>query len=424
MSPRLSGQGALSAVLLVIGDEVLAGEIADANGPWLAEALAAEGIRVREIRVLPDTLDAIGDALRAAFEKAPLVVACGGLGPTSDDLTTEAVARALGVETRLDAEAWATLQALFSSRGMTLPPGNEKQAVFPVGAEILPNAQGTAPGFLAPGPGGTQVAVLPGPPRENRAMFSDALVPRLRALFPAAPRWETRVLRVFGLGEATVGQRLGPVEAAHPDVRVGYQARFPEILVKLRHETNATAEVESARRAVLAALAPFVYAEGDSPLPEVLGRRAAALGLRLATAESCTGGWVGKLLTDCPGSSAWFEGAFVTYSNAAKIDLLGVPQALLDAHGAVSEPVAEAMLRGALARAAGRAQAGVALTGVAGPDGGSESKPVGTVCLAWGSAEDLHTRTHRYPFDRDRNRLLAAWSALGHLLRLLSDRAA
>jgi nicotinamide-nucleotide amidase len=157
-------------------------------------------------------------------------------------------------------------------------------------------------------------------------------------------------------------------------------------------------------------------------LPEVLGRLAAERGLRLVTAESCTAGWAAKLLTDAPGSSTWLEHGVVAYANSAKIELLHVPPALLEEHGAVSEPVAEAMLRGALARAQGRAQAGVALTGIAGPDGGSADKPVGTVCIAWGDAQDLHVRTHRYPFDRDRNRLLSAWSALGHLLRWVRER--
>lgn len=422
MTDTSTAAGALPAAILVIGDELLAGEIEDKNGPFLAEALAAEGFRVREIRVLPDELGAIGDALDAAVAAAPLVVLSGGLGPTSDDLTTEAVARALGVETRLDAGAWADIQALFSSRGVILPPGNEKQALIPEGAEVLPNRQGTAPGFLATAPGGARVAVLPGPPRENRAMFAEALLPRLRAWRPEAPRWQTRVLRCFGLGEATVGERLRPVEAAHPAVRVGYQARFPEVLVKLRHGSDAEAEAEAAAKAVTAALAPFVYGEGEAALPEVLGRLAAAKGLRLVTAESCTAGWVAKLLTDAPGSSAWFVEGAVVYANAAKTALLHVPPALLEEHGAVSEPVAEAMLRGALARAAGRAEAGVALTGIAGPDGGTPDKPVGTVCMAWGDAADLHVRTHRYPFDRDRNRLLSAWSALGHLYRWIRER--
>ena len=424
MSDATSSRGAIESVLLVIGDELLAGEIADLNGPWLAEALASEGIHVVEMRVLPDDLGFISKALEAACDNTHLVILCGGLGPTSDDLTTEAVALALGVETSLDEGAWAAIQALFAARGMKLPLGNEKQAVFPAGAEVLPNAQGTAPGFLTTSRGGARVAVLPGPPRENRAMFTSELLPRLRSIFPSAPRWETRVLRVFGLPESTVGQRLRQVEAAHPSVRVGYQARFPEILVKLRYQSDAQSEIESAAAGVRAALTPFVYAEGSAPLPEVLGRRAMGLGLRLVAAESCTGGWVGKLLTDTPGSSAWFEEALVTYSNSAKVELLEVAPALLDEHGAVSEPVAAAMLRGALARSRGRAQVGVAITGVAGPEGGTEAKPVGTVCIAFGSAEELETRTHRFPFDRDRNRLLAAWSSLGHLLRWLDERPA
>lgn len=412
----------LSAVILIIGDELLAGEIPDRNGPWLAQALAAEGLRVREIRVLPDSMDTIGDALLAALGTSRVVIACGGLGPTSDDLTTDAVARALGLRTRRDPAAWAAIQALFAALGISpIPPGNEKQALFPHGAEVLPNDRGTAPGFLLSTEGGSLVSVLPGPPRENRAMFTQEFLPRLRQRFASSARWETIVLRVFGLPESTVGERMRPVERAHPAIRVGYQARYPEILVKLRHGTQDGEEARIAAEAVRAAMAPFLYGEGEAALPEVLGRRAAGKGLRLVTAESCTAGWAAKLLTDIPGSSAWMEEGYVTYSNAAKTALVGVPADLIEEHGAVSEPVARAMLAGALERSGGRAQAGVAITGIAGPEGGTAQKPVGTVCLAWGSLEDLHCRTHRFHFDRDRNRLLSAWSALGHLLRWLGD---
>lgn len=439
--PPTSLETAMEVALLVIGDEILAGEVADANGVWLAEQLAAEGFRVQEIRILPDDLDRLVPAFREALSRHRLVLASGGLGPTSDDVTTEAVCLALGVEARRDEAAWRQIQALFGERGLRVPEGNEKQADLPADAEVLPNPRGTAPGYLVlstpealpGGPGGTVASsslgarssepcvlgVLPGPPRENRAMFREALIPRLRRLFPALDRWQTRVYRVFGLPESEVGARLGDLEGRHPGVRLGYQARFPEILVKLRWADGPRghAALEAAGAEVTARLAPHVYGEGEALLPEVLGRALTGAGLRVVTAESCTAGLCAKLLTDAPGSSAWMERGFVTYSNRAKIDLLGLDPALLDAQGAVSEPVAEAMLRGALARA--DAQVGVAVTGIAGPDGGTPDKPVGTVCIAWGSGESLRVRTHRFPFDRDRNRILSSWAALAHLLRAL-----
>lgn len=433
--------GAVEVTLLVIGDELLAGEVADANGVWLAERLAVEGFRVREVRILPDDLDRLVPALREALFRHPLVLASGGLGPTSDDLTTEAVCRALGVEAQRDEAAWGQICALFEARGLRVPPGNEKQADLPAGADVLENPRGTAPGYLVVGTpvegsegkrwtvggaasgealtGRSVLGVLPGPPRENRAMFREALLPMLRRLFPDRDRWQTRVYRVFGLPESEVGARLVDLEGRHPGVRLGYQARFPEILVKLRWAdgVEGRAAVDAAGGEVTSRLAPHVYGEGEPSLPEVLGRALARAGLRVVTAESCTAGLVAKLLTDPSGSSAWMERGFVTYSNRAKMDLLGVDAALLEAHGAVSEPVAEAMLLGALARS--DAQVGVAVTGIAGPDGGSPDKPVGTVCIAWGSASSHLVRTHRFPFERERNRVLSAWAALGHLLRAL-----
>jgi len=446
--PRLKTreERALEVALLVIGDELLAGEVADANGVWLAEQLAAEGFRVMEVRILPDDLGRLVPAMEQAAISHDLVIACGGLGPTSDDITTEAVCQALGVEARRDEVEWRRIRELFEARGISVPPGNEKQALLPAGAEVLPNGLGTAPGYLmavlveeateakvrlrvvsAPAPaqqGLRMLGVLPGPPRENRAMFGRELLPRLRRYFPALERWKTRVYRVFGLPESEVGARLGDLELRHPRVRLAFQARFPEILVKLRWADGplGRAAADAAGGEVTSLLAPHVYAQGEQTLPEVLGRALVQAGLRVVTAESCTAGLVAKLLTDAPGSSGWMERGFVTYSNQAKIELLGVGVDLLEEHGAVSEPVAEAMLLGALARS--DAEVGVAITGIAGPDGGSPGKPVGTVYIAWGSVGSHRVRAHRFPFERERNRILSAWAALGHLLRALPHLAA
>lgn len=411
---------ALPATLLIIGDEILAGEIADRNGPWLAERLAAEGWRVQEIRTLPDDVDRLVSALREAESESRLVILCGGLGPTSDDRTTEAVAKAHGVGLQLDDDAWAFIRGLFEMRGLSVPDGNEKQALFPDNAEVLPNAQGTAPGHLTE-VDDTLVAVLPGPPRENRAMFDAVLLPRLRARFPDAPRWQTDLYRVFGLPESVVGDKLLELETRFPEVRLGYQATFPEILVKLRHDSSQQPQAGAAGAWVRERLAPFVYGEGEPTLPEVLGRACADRGLRVVTAESCTAGLAAKLLTDVAGSTAWMERGFVTYSNEAKVELLGVPEALIAEHGAVSEPVAEAMVRGALSRS--RADVGLAITGVAGPEGGTADKPVGTVCIAVGDAQRVQVKTHRFPFDRERNRLVSAWAAFGRLYRFVGKGA-
>lgn len=412
-----------SATLLIIGDELLAGEIADKNGPYLAEQLSARGLRVAELRVLPDHTDTIAHAVRTALAQSDLVLMCGGLGPTSDDRTTEAVAQALGRPTVHDEAAWEHIRAIFGVRDAEPPPGNRKQAQIPEGAEVLPNHWGTAPGFVAR-EGAGRVAVLPGPPRENRPMFTEVLWPLLAAEAEAdgrdTPLLTTRVFRVFGLPESTVGERLRTLEASYPQIRVGYQARLPEILVKLRLDSTQTAAGDAAAADLYKALAPYLYGEGETTLPEVLGRTLEAQGKKLVTAESCTGGLAAKLVTDIPGSSAWMDRGFVTYSNASKTELLGVPEPLLAEHGAVSEPVARAMLAGALERS--DAQVGLAITGIAGPTGGTAEKPVGTIWLAWGDAKDPQARRILYPFNRDFNRTVGAWAALGQLYRFVRER--
>lgn len=405
-----------SATLLIIGDELLAGEIADKNGPYLAEQLSARGLRVVELRVLPDHTDTIADAVRAALSQSSLVLLCGGLGPTSDDRTTEAVSQALGVDTVHDEAAWQHIRDIFGVRDAEPPPGNEKQAQIPAGGSVLQNQWGTAPGYLVR-QGETALAVLPGPPRENRPMFTEVLWPLLAGSAGDAPLLRTRVFRVFGLPESTVGDRLKDLEAAYPELRVGYQARFPEILVKLRIDSTQQEAGDAAAKGLHKALRPYLYTEGETTLPEVLGRVLEAQGKKVVTAESCTGGLAAKLLTDIPGSTGWMDRGFVTYTNESKTELLGVGKALLAEHGAVSEPVVRAMLAGALERS--QAQVGLAITGIAGPSGGTEDKPVGTVWIAWGDQDHPQARQTRFPFNRDFNRLVSAWAALGQLYRFV-----
>jgi nicotinamide-nucleotide amidase len=404
----------LTAAVLLIGDELLSGDIADRNGPYLAERLTDYGFRVRNLNILPDETDQIAAGLTRAAEGQGLVVLCGGLGPTSDDRTSEAVAKALGLTLTLDREQWERIREIFSVfRAEEPPPGNEKQAMIPAGAEILPNELGTAPGYVMR-TGRSVVAVLPGPPRENRPMVEKELLPWLDRNLPGRDPKAVTIFRVFGLAESEVGHRLRPLEAAFPELSFGYRFSFPEILVKLRGKGAEGGEVISrAGPEVSRVLAPHVYATGDRNLAAVLGQELVERGLRVVTAESCTGGLSAKLLTDTPGSSAWMERGFVTYSNASKQELLGVPAFLLERDGAVSEAVARAMLEGALGHSA--ADVGFAITGVAGPDGGTNEKPVGTVCVAWGDRKTRTAATYRFHWDRECNRLISAWAAMRQL---------
>lgn len=295
-------------------------------------------------------------------------------------------------------------------------PGNDKQVQIPEGADVLVNEAGTAPGWALALDGG-MVAVFPGPPRENGPMMTGPFAAWLADRVPGRTRWTVRVFRTFGLAESEVGHRLKPLEERLGDIRLAYQYHFPEVLVKLRVPAGAEAAADALAAEIRAALAPALYGEGDDDLPAVLGHRLRIAGRRIVTAESCTGGLAGKLLTDPPGATKWFERGFVTYTNEAKTELLRVPRELIRDRGAVSEEVAAAMLRGALERSA--ADVGFSITGIAGPGGGSPEKPVGTVCIAWGDREAIETHTLHLRWDRDYNRIVSVWSAMARVLRLL-----
>jgi nicotinamide-nucleotide amidase len=410
----------LTACVLLIGDELLAGEIQDRNGPYLADQLTRHGFRIREIRLLSDDVEGIAAAVKEALRDCRLVVVCGGLGPTSDDRTTEAIAQALGKRLILDEEQWERIRGIFSLlRGEEPPPGNEKQAKLPEGADVLKNEMGTALGYVARREE-SAIAVLPGPPKENQHMFETQLLPWLDRHMPDRSRWAARVFRVFGLPESEVGHRLSDLETEYGDLRVSYRFHFPEILVKLRGEVEAEDRLNAASVDLEKRLEPYIYSTGEDRLPAVLGRELERRNLRIVAAESCTGGLAAKLLTDVPGSSAWLERGFVVYSNPSKKELLGVPDAMLKQHGAVSEPVALAMLEGALARS--DAQVGFAITGIAGPGGGTLGRPVGTVCIAWGDRTRSRVETHTFYWDREYNRLLSAWMAMYLVYQFLVGR--
>ena len=408
------------ASVLLIGDELLAGDIQDRNGPYFADQLTGQGFRMLGIRLLADDTEGIAAAVREALQECQLVVVCGGLGPTSDDRTTEAVGQALGRRLVLDQEQWERIRKIFSVlRQEDPPPGNEKQAKLPEGADALLNEMGTALGYVAR-QGDSAVAVLPGPPKENQRMFEKQLLPWLDRNMPDRSRWAARVFRVFGLPESEVGNRLRDLEAEYGDLRVSYRFHFPEILVKVRCGLELVGRLEEASTDLQGLLEPHLYGTGEDRLPSVLGQELVRRGLRIVTAESCTGGLVAKLLTDAPGSSSWMERGFVVYSNQAKQQLLGVPEEMLMQYGAVSEPVALSMLQGALERS--DAQVGLAITGIAGPGGGTLGRPVGTVWIAWGDHSQRHAETHQFHWDREYNRLLSAWAAMHQVYQLILGR--
>ncbi len=395
------------------GEELVSGSTTDTNATWICAELRERGFTAGWITVVGDELDGIRDALAQAARRAPLVICTGGLGPTSDDLTTEAAASAFQLGTVERPDALAQIEARYRARNRAMPPANRKQAVLPIGATLLENHWGTAPGYwIDVGEPTSRLYFLPGVPSEMKKMFSHHVVPDLLARYSLPPR-RTIVFRCVGLAESEAAQRMAGMDG--PGVIVGYRAHLPEIHVKLHLDPGVEAEpliAETQRR-----LAEYVFTIDGGPLAAVVGEKLASRGETVATAESCTAGRIAADLTTVPGASAWFIGGAVVYSNAEKVRQCGVDAAVIEEHGAVSEPVARSLAEGIRTRTG--ATWGLGVTGIAGPGGGTAEKPVGTVHMAVaGPNGTTHRRLH-LPFDRARNLQMTTALALDMLRRQL-----
>ena len=412
--------GRPTAALLVTGQELLLGLVADANTRFLAHELDALGIELRRVAIVGDGREEIAAGLRE-LAGHDLVITSGGLGPTHDDRTVEAVAEAVGAELVLDEELLATIAAItadYARRRGSDPAlnrdGDRKQALVPRGAVVLPPA-GTAPGLLL-AHGGGHVLVLPGPPGELAAVWRTALesapIAALRARAGALVR---STLRVYGVGEPAVARAFAAAGGDGGGTRTTICARLLEVEVTVRAEPEGAPALEALVASLREQLGEAVYADDERPLAEHLLVRLRERGLRLAVAESCTAGLVAARLAAIPGSSDVLLGGVIAYANSLKQGLLGVPAALLAEHGAVSAECAAAMAAGA--RAATGADVAVSVTGVAGPGGGSELKPVGLVYLHVSAPGGERGQELRLPGDRTQVRELAAAAAL-HLVRM------
>lgn len=420
-----------TAEILSQGEEVVTGQVVDTNAAWLSTRLADLGFTVRRHTVVGDRLPDLRAALREIAGRCDVCIGTGGLGPTHDDLTADAVAEAFGLTLQFDEEAMASVEAIFRRLGRDMPASNERQAWLPSGSTRLDNHWGTAPGFALE-VDGTRFAFLPGVPREMRAMFEASVLPLLRPLLPSEPPARI-VLRTVGIGESSLQERVGAFE--HPRVSLSYRTISPENQVVL-HAAPGTSDAELntlvsdlARRIGTPLFAieglsvsdPELFGHADpegGDLAQVVGRALLAREATLALAESCTGGLLAAELTALPGASAWFLEGAVTYSNAAKIRQLGVDAAVLEQHGAVSEPVARQMAEGIRTRSG--ATYALSITGIAGPSGGTPDKPVGTVHIALATPEgSLHHHAF-LPGGRERTRVLAAATALDLLRRHLT----
>ncbi|HTJ85312.1 MAG TPA: competence/damage-inducible protein A [Polyangiaceae bacterium] len=399
----------MGVAILSIGTELTRGEIVDTNSAWLAATLTEAGFEITACHTVGDDAERIVALLQRVGAEHRVVIVTGGLGPTSDDLTSLCAARAAGTELVRNDEALAAIRRRVESRGRSVTPLHEKQADIPRGAELLPNADGTAPGYSLH-IGGASAFFLPGVPREMKRMFAEQVLPRLR---PEAPNDSFVVrLRTFGLPESAAAQLLEGLDTA--DVTLGYRVHFPELDVKIQARASSLVEARSHAHEVAAKvrdlLGDAVYGEGDDSLPSITGRALRAKGWRLALAESCTGGLISHLLTSFPGASDFLVGAAVTYANSAKTRLLGVSEDTLRGHGAVSAEVAAEMAQGA--RRLCEVDVGLAVTGIAGPAGGTATKPVGLVYWAVAHPGGTVVRERVFPGDRNEIQLHAAYSAL------------
>jgi nicotinamide-nucleotide amidase len=371
----------LRARLLAIGEEILAGDIVDSNSAEISRRLAEVGIRTVGVRCVGDVEREIVAALAEATADADLVIATGGLGPTRDDLTRDALARLLGVELIEDAAALRAIEAMFERIQRPMSSSNRVQALVPRGASALPNRRGTAPGLFARR-GRAAVFLLPGPPYEMRGILEDEVLPRLAALGLRSEGVLREKIRIHGLPESVLGERIAEFMGADRDPYVGVTVSGGVLTVSIQarsRDADVEARVAEIAAAVEARLGKHVFGRGDESLEAALLGALVARGLTVATAESCTGGRIAAALTRLDGASQAVLGGIVAYSNAVKSELLGVDPAQITAHGAVSTEVAAAMASGVAKRLG--VDLGIAVTGIAGPSGGSDEKPVGTVCF-------------------------------------------
>jgi nicotinamide-nucleotide amidase len=409
----------LNAEILAIGSEMLTPFRVDTNSLWLTEQLNALGVEVKLKTVVGDDELRLEEAIRDALRRSEIIISTGGLGPTEDDITKKVFGRVLGRELEVHEPTIEKMRARFARRNLEMPANNIRQAMVLTGATLLENNNGTAPGQLVQ-QGNCTVVLLPGPPREMKPMFAEQVAPVLKERVGEVYILR-RKLSIYGLTESKTDEMAAPVYTQYPNPTTTILFKDGQIELHLTAQSPTTAEAQTLldelAAKLLEVLGDYVYSEKDETLEKVVGDLLRAHGATLATAESCTGGLLAGRLTEVAGSSDYFIEGVVSYANEAKIDLLGVPRELLEQHGAVSEQVAEAMAAGIRARAG--TTFGIGITGIAGPGGGSEEKPVGLVYIALADANESKAWRLVFPGDRQFIRSLAVNAALDVVRRRL-----
>lgn len=418
----------MRAIILSVGDELVLGQTVDTNSAWISQQLAAAGVPVAAHLTVPDDQPAIEQAMLESVGRCDFLIVSGGIGPTEDDLTRNALAAVMGAPLEVNNRWLAELERFFAARGRDMPAMNRVQAMVPRGARMIFNHAGTAAGIDAAYQSGDQkttcrVFVMPGVPKEMKLMFTRDVLPHVAGQAGGAVIL-SRTLHTYGLGESVIGERLGKIMARERNPSVGTTVSEGQVSLRVNARfasvDEARAKLAETVEACRAALGDLIYGEDDDDLPLVVGNllRARQEGegagdegrITVATAESCTGGLLAKMLTDVPGSGDYFGRGWVTYDAEAKQEVLGVGFKMIREQGLVSEAVAVAMATGARQRA--DATFGIGVTGVAGPGGGTEKTPVGTTCIAVVRADGFLARTFNFPGDREMIRDRAAKTAL------------
>jgi nicotinamide-nucleotide amidase len=402
----------MKAEIIAVGSELLTPDRLDTNSLFLTEELNGIGIEVVRKTVVGDNRDLLAEAFRDALNRVPLIIACGGLGPTEDDLTRETVADLLGRKLRRNDEILRHIESRFRKLAREMPEVNVRQAMVPEGAEILENARGTAPGLWLEA-SGHLIALLPGPPRELKPLFREQVLPRLERRVSGV-RLHSRELRVTGLGESHVEQRILPIYKRYPEVQTTILAAPGETQIHLRMWTDDAKHAQKTLDEIVQgfeiALTDRIFSEDGRSLEQIVAHELTTNHATIAAAESCTGGLLAQRLTSIAGSSSYFLGGVVCYSNELKTAWADVPAELILARGAVSPEVAVALAEGIRRRVG--STLGVGVTGIAGPGGGSDEKPVGTVHVAIAHAGGIKERGMRFPGDRESIRWQASQAAL------------
>jgi nicotinamide-nucleotide amidase len=406
--------------LIAVGNELLLGETVDTNSAHAARRLAETGVRVARTTHVGDDPERLVALFREVRGRSRWAITMGGLGPTHDDVTREALAEALGRGLHEDGAVLAEVEVRFRRHGWEMPPSNRRQAMVPEGATVISNPNGTAPGLVLED-GGTTFFVLPGVPTEMAAMLETAVLPVLSAAAGEnALVVKSHVVHTVGIGESALAERLEDVVREAGEIQVAFLPHLGQVDVRLTAMGLRAAEAEGKLRALVERVVeraqPWVYGTDGATLDRAIGDALAHRGWRVAVAESCTAGEVGMELTRTAGSSAWFVGGVLAYANDVKEAVLGVPAELLARHGAVSEEACRAMIDGVRARLG--AEVGCATTGIAGPAGGSEEKPVGLVWYGVGTPEGTEVRRALFPGDRAAVRRRATIAVLALLLRV------